>query len=167
MTTSAGAVVWLTGLPASGKSTLALAVRDRLHGNAVMLDSDALREVLGATGYGPADRDAFYTVLGRLATLLADQGHVVLVAATAPRRAYRDALRTTAAWFLEVHVAASRAVCEGRDAKGLYERARAGQAPTLPGVGDDYEPPLHPDVVATGGHDHVAVATIVALIQAR
>jgi adenylylsulfate kinase len=106
-----------------------------------------------------------YAVLGRLAALLASQGHVVLVAATAPHRSHRDAVRTTVARFLEVHVAASRAACEARDYKGLYARARAGEVPTLPGIGDDYEAPLTPDVVATGGHDHVAAATIVALLR--
>jgi adenylylsulfate kinase len=162
-----GAVVWFTGLPASGKSTLAAAVRERLGNVPVLLDSDALREILGATGYGRTDRDAFYAVLGRLATMLAEQGHVVLVAATAPRRAYRDAVRAAAPRFLEVHVATPHAVCEVRDRKGLYARARAGQAPDLPGLGADYESPRRPDVVADGGHDHVAAATILALLAVR
>jgi adenylylsulfate kinase len=160
----AGAVVWFTGLPAAGKSTLATRVRDQLGGIPIVLDSDSLREVLG---YERSHRDDFYRVLGRLAVLLADQGHVVLVAATAPRRAHRDEVRAAVARFIEVHVASPRAVCEARDVKGLYATARAGAAPDLPGLGAPYEPPDAPEVVARGGHDHVAAATVVALLAVR
>jgi adenylylsulfate kinase len=167
MSAKPGIVVWFTGLPASGKSTLANRVRERL-GDAVVLDSDAMREVLGAGDYTRTDRDAFYRTLGRLADLLARQGHVVLVAATAPRRAYRDAVRALAPGFVEVHVRTALELCEQRDRKGLYARARAGQAPTLPGIGEPYEPPLAPEVVATGGEDDQAVTAIVQLVaQAR
>ena len=153
-----GAVVWFTGLPASGKTTLAERVRDRLGG--ILLDSDALREVLGAASYAPADRDAFYHRLGALAALLARQGHLVLVAATAPRRAHRDAARALTPRFVEVHVTTPLAECERRDPKQLYARARTGQAPELPGVGAAYEPPTAPDITAAGGMDDAAVIAI-------
>lgn len=161
-----GAVVWFTGLPASGKTTLARAVHDRLaaYRSCVLLDSDELRDILGASTYKPAARDAFYAVLADLATMLARQGHVVLVAATAPRRAYRDRARTRAPRFVEVWVQTSLAECEARDPKHLYARARAGQAPTLPGVGEAYEPPLAADVTASGGHDRAAVDALVDLL---
>lgn len=162
-----GAVVWFTGLPAAGKSTLASRVRGQLGGIPIVLDSDSLREVLGEAGYERSQRDDFYGVLGRLAVLLADQGHVVLVAATAPRRAHRDEVRAAVARFIEVHVASSRAVCEAQDVKGLYAAARGGLAPDLPGLGAPYEPPATPEVVARGGHDHVAAATVVALLAVR
>ncbi len=158
-----GIVVWFTGLPQSGKSTLAARVRDRLaasHQSCVVLDSDELRVVLGSDRYDDADRDDFYRRLTALAALLARQGHVVLVAATAPRRTHRSTARTGAPRYLEVWVRTPLADCEARDTKGLYARARAGDAPRLPGVGVPYEPPLAPDVTADGGRDDAAVATI-------
>jgi len=156
-----GVVVWFTGLPASGKSTLAARVRDRLD-HAIVLDSDQLREVLGTADY--ARRDEFYAVLGRLAALLAGQGHVVLVAATAPRRAHRDQARALAPRFVEVYVQTPLDECERRDPKGLYARARADGATVLPGIGAPYEPPLAPEVIAGGGADDPAIAAIVEAI---
>lgn len=167
--TSGGVVVWFTGLPASGKTTLANHVRDRLvpRASCVLLDSDELRDVLGEHAYAPADRDAFYRTLCKLATLLARQGHIVLVAATAPRRAHRDHARAEAPSFVEVYVRAPLDECEARDVKGLYARARTGNAATLPGVGAPYEPPLAPDVIAEGGFDADAAATIDRLVTCR
>lgn len=161
-----GMVVWFTGLPASGKSTLAARVRQRLASrqSCVMLDSDEVREAIGAHRYDATDRDDFYQALARLATLLARQGHVVLVAATAPLRAHRELARASTARFLEIWVRTPVADCEARDIKGLYARARAGDAPTLPGIGAPYEPPLAPDVTAEGGFDDDAAATIDRLI---
>jgi len=158
-----GVVVWFTGLPASGKSTLAARIRDDLR-DAILLDSDEVREVLGAGHYARADRDEFYRTLGGLANLLAHQGHVVFVAATAPRRIHREAARALAPRFVEVFVRTPLATCEARDVKGLYARARRGDAPTLPGVGEPYEPPLAPDVIAEGGHDDAAAVAIERLI---
>jgi adenylylsulfate kinase len=160
-----GMVVWFTGLPASGKTTLARRLRDRLPGASVMLDSDELREVLDTDQYGTHDRDAFYRVLGRLAAMLARQGHRVLVAATASRRDHREHARAGAPRFLEVYVRTPVDECERRDIKGLYARARAGDAPTLPGIGAPYEPPQAPDVVAEGGLDDVALAALERLLR--
>jgi adenylylsulfate kinase len=166
-----GAVVWITGLPASGKSMLAARLLARLRelGRCVaVLDGDDVRAALDpAPGYDPAARDAFYRTLARLAATLARQGHVVLVPATAPRRSQRAAARAAAPRFLEVHVATSLAECERRDPKGLYRRARRGEAPDLPGLGAAYEPPLAADVVASGGEDEQAVAATLALLGDR
>jgi adenylylsulfate kinase len=140
-------IVWFTGLPASGKTTLAYRARERLTHASVVLDSDEIRAALGTLEYRARDRDAFYEALGKLALLLERQDLVVLVAATAPRRAHREAVRARASRFVEVWV-----------------RARAGDAPDLPGVGAVYEPPLAADVIANGGHDEAAVAAIVARI---
>jgi len=163
---AAGVVVWLTGLPASGKSTLAERVREalvRAGRPCAVLDSDEVRAALGERGYDPAARDAFYRTLGELAAMLAGQGLVVLVPATAHRRAHRTAARAAAPRFVEVWVRTPAAECERRDVKGLYARARAGDAPTLPGVGVAYEPPEAPDVVADGGLDEAAVRRVVEL----
>jgi adenylylsulfate kinase len=160
--TEPGLVVWLTGLPQSGKSTLARRVRDRIapRRSCVLLDSDDVRAAIGADHYAAGDRDAFYRMLAGLAALLARDGHVVLVAATAPSRAHRDAARAAAPDFAEVWVRTPLPECEARDTKGLYARARRGDAPDLPGLGAAYEPPAAPDVVADGGFDEAAAAAI-------
>lgn len=162
MRESDGIVVWFTGLPASGKSTLAARVRERLapRHSCVVLDSDAVRRVLDATAYEAIDRDAFYRRLAIMAGSLAREGHVVLVAATANLRAHRERARICAPRFLEVWVRTPLVDCEARDPKGLYARARAGDAPVLPGVGAPYEPPFAPDVIADGGFDDAAAAAV-------
>lgn len=96
----AGAIVWFTGLPSSGKTTLARRVQARLAGAArpaLLLDSDELRDLLGNRSYAPADRDEFYRALAALAVLIARQGWIALVAATAPRREHRDRARSALA----------------------------------------------------------------------
>jgi adenylylsulfate kinase len=160
-----GAIVWFTGLPASGKTTLAQRVQAKLGRGSLVLDSDALHDVLDSHGYEDADRDRFYARLVKLASVVAEQGLVALVAATASKRAYRDAARACGLAFTEVWVAASLEDCERRDPKGLYAAARRGEAPTLPGAGAAYEPPLHPEITATGGHDDAAVEQIVARLR--
>lgn len=162
-----GVVVWLTGLPRAGKSTLARAAAERLAAGGerpILLDSDDVRGALvPPPGYDPAARDAFYATLGRLAALLARQGFVVLVPATAHRRAYREAARALAPRFVEVYVATPVDECRRRDPAGLYaSTARAA----LPGAGVAYEAPLAADVVAAAGADPTAVDAIVAQVAA-
>jgi adenylylsulfate kinase len=163
-----GAVVWLTGLPASGKSTLARRLRDRLEAAgrpAVLLDGDEVRAALvPAPGYDEGGRDAFYATLARLAALLARQGLVAVVAATAHRRAFRERARALAPRFVEVFLDVPESICASRDPKGLWARARAGAAPDLPGPGPAYERPERPEVVATGGEDERALEAILSLV---
>jgi adenylylsulfate kinase len=160
--------VWVTGLPGAGKSSLAARIADRVRAAAMpcaVLDGDDVRAALGRpAGRGAAERDAFYGSLARLAALLARQGLVVVVAATANRAAHRDEARALAPRFLEVHVATSAAECERRDPKGLWAAARAGAAPGLPGVDASYEAPRAPDVTASGGFDAGAVDHVMALL---
>lgn len=161
-----GAIVWFTGLPASGKTTLARRVQAQLAQDArpaVLLDSDELREVLEVPSYAPADRDRFYRALAGLAVLLARQGAVVLVAATAPLRVHRDRARQAlagAGGFVEVWVKTPLAECEARDPKGLYAKARRGEARDLPGIGLAYEEPLAPEVVVEPGAEDAALAAV-------
>lgn len=172
-----GGIVWFTGLPASGKSTLARRVRahfGRTGRASVLLDSDELRDVLDAHSYAPEDRGRFYRALGGLAQLLAGQGLVALVAATAPRREDRDRVRgelaagrPAGARFVEVWVRTPLAECEARDPKRLYAQARRGEAGELPGVGVAYEPPRAPEVIADGGFDEAAVAAIECRLDGR
>ena len=165
---SDGAVVWFTGLPASGKSALANAVAERLRGRrtaVVVLDSDALRDALAPLpDYSPEGRAAFYETTARLAALLARQGVVVLVAATANLRAYRERARELAPRYVEVFVDVPVEECARRDPKGLYAAASAGKIRDLPGADAPYERPESPDVVATGGRDAEAAGRIVALL---
>lgn len=169
--TRPGVIVWLTGRPAAGKSTLAAAVAARLgqRGRDVAwLDSDAVRTSrLPHLGFGDEDRETFYEKLGELALEAASHHDVVLVSATAPLARYRDAVRTRAARFLEVLVTAPEALLEARDPKGLYAAAKAGSVTGLPGVDRPYEPPPHPDLVCdtTSGSPDALAAALVARIE--
>ena len=166
---SLGAVVWVTGRPASGKSTLAARIASALRARgacAVILDGDAVRAALSpAPGYGPKARERFYATLGALAALVARQGPVVLVPATANLRRYRDAARALAPRFIEIFVDVDPRTCAERDPKGLYALARRGGAKSLPGAGAPYEEPESPDVVARGGRDRRAITEAVRAIS--
>jgi adenylylsulfate kinase len=165
---SPGRVVWITGLPSAGKSTLAAKLHDRLREARVpscLLDGDAVRDALVPhPGYDEASRDHFYETLGRLAALLASQDQIVLVAATAHRRAYRERARALAGRFLEVWVDVPLEECQRRDAKGLYAAHADGRLSTLPGEDATYEPPSNPDVVAHGGADSRALAELTGML---
>lgn len=157
-----GFAVWLTGLPASGKSTIAGNLQRELAArgvNVAVLESDVLRKVLTPDpGYGDPERDAFYGAMAYIGRLLAAHGVSVIFDATANRRAYRDKARKEISRFLEVHVECPLPVCEARDPKGIYRRAREGKAPNVPGVHAAYEPPLRPDVVIRGDIEDPAEA---------
>src|SRR4051794_39496473 len=149
-----GATVWLTGLPASGKSTLASAVESQLLRSgraAYVLDGDNLRHGLnGDLGFSAEDRAENVRRTAEVAALIADAGVVCLAALVSPYAADREAARAAherrGLAFLEVHVATSLAECEARDPKGLYARARAGELTGLTGVDAPYEPPEAPDL---------------------
>jgi adenylylsulfate kinase len=164
-----GAVVWFTGLPASGKSTLALAVRRALKQTGVLpclLDGDVVRNLLAPSlGYSPAARTAFYSALTGLAAELAHQGLTVLVAATAHERAFRSRARSLSPRFIEVWISTPLEECRRRDPKGLYAAAGGHQAGSLPGVDVAYEPPEDAELVASGGEDAQAVARILSLLR--
>jgi bifunctional enzyme CysN/CysC len=141
-----GAVVWLTGLPGAGKSTLARALERRLFtrgGAPILLDGDTLRAGLnGDLGFSLEHRAENIRRLAEVATHLARNGHVAIVAAVSPARADRaHARRIADALFREVHVATSAEVCESRDPKGHYAKARAGALPGFTGIAQDYEAP--------------------------
>jgi len=146
--------VWLTGLPASGKSTVARAAQAMLADRGIrvaVLESDDLRRLFTPNPrYDAPERDRFYGALADLARRLAGNGVPVLVAATANLRAYRDRARAGIPRFLEVFVDCPLPVCRARDPKGIYRRAASGTAPNVPGVSAPYEPPLRPEVVVNG-----------------
>jgi adenylylsulfate kinase len=163
-----GVVVWFTGLPSSGKSTLAREVQTRLRADGALpclLDSDVLRQLLSPLlGYSEDERAAFYEALAGLAAELASQGLTVLVAATAPRRAYRQRARELAPRFIEVWVTTPLEDCQARDDKRLYAAA-AIRPGTLPGVGQPYEPPERAELHASGGHDVQAIDELTKLLE--
>lgn len=165
--------VWLTGLPASGKSTIARALAGELEARgvrAVVLESDEMRKVLTpAPTYSEGERDAFYASLVQIAGHLCERSVPVILDATANRRHYRDRGRTALERFLEVHVDAPLEVCRARDPKGLYRSAAASAGSTLPGVGAAYEPPEHPDLVVGRGGESAAAAArrILAALDER
>ena len=160
-----GVVVWITGLPSSGKSTFAERAAATLRERSVaccILDGDAVRHALGDVfGYGDEARDRYYEALARLAALVASQGLITLVPATASQRAFRERARSLAPAFLEVHVDVDLAECARRDAKGLYAAVARGEAKNLPGVDAPFERPESPDLVAHGGQDQAAVDALI------
>jgi adenylyl-sulfate kinase len=168
-----GATVWFTGLPASGKSTVAAGLEARLLADgrpAYVLDGDNLRHGLnGDLGFSASDRTENVRRTAEVSALLADAGVVVLVALVSPYRADRAAARAAherrALPFLEVHVATPLEECERRDPKGLYARARAGELRGLTGVDDPYEPPDAAEVVLSGDEPlEEAVARVLAAL---
>jgi adenylylsulfate kinase len=166
-----GVVVWITGFPSAGKSTfaeaLAAALRERSRA-CVVLDGDAVRHALGdAFGYGDDARARYYEALARLASLVASQGLITIVPATASQRAFRDRARALAPSFVEVFVDVPIDECAKRDAKGLYAAVARGEAKNLPGLDAPFEAPEAPDVVARGGRDEASLtAVITALVGA-
>ncbi len=146
-------VIYLTGLPASGKSTLArgLAAALQARGYDVeLLDSDEVREHLRMTGplaYTPDAREWFYRSLAFTAARLARHGVIVIIAATANRRAYRDVARALVPDLCLVHVRCSPRECARRDPKGLWQRAERGEIRNFPGVDAPYEIPEDADII--------------------
>ena len=148
-----GVTVWLTGLSASGKSTIAVAAEAALveRGHlAYVLDGDNVRHGLNKNlGFSPEDRTENIRRIGEVAKLFAETGVVVLTSFISPYRADRDSARELNAEgdFLEVFVDADVATCEERDPKGLYKKARAGEIPEFTGVSAPYEAPERAELV--------------------
>jgi len=165
-----GGVVWVDGLPSSGKTTLARRVAAGLAAAgrpALLLDGDEVRAALvPAPGYDPASRDAFYETLARLAALAAAQGLVAVVAATSCRRAHREAARRLWPGLVEAFVDVPPETCARRDAKGLWARAARGELEDLPGAGAPFERPEAPEVTARGGEDAGAVEEVLRRLGA-
>lgn len=146
--------VWVTGLPASGKSTLVASLKTQLADrgiDVVVLESDVLRRIFTVQPeYGEQEREAFYRQMVYIGTLLTQHGVPVIFDATANRRRYRDQARCGIPHFIEVYVDCPLEICVARDPKGIYRKARAGEADTVPGLQTAYEPPEKPELVVDG-----------------
>ncbi len=142
--------IWLTGLPCAGKSTIAKLLAERVRGaggTPCILDGDALRAAGSRDlGFSAADRHEQARRAARAALKALARGEVPIVAIVSPYRSARAEARAIvgAERFLEVHVDAPTAICEDRDVRGLYARARAGEVQAFTGVSDPYEPPIAP-----------------------
>ncbi len=165
--------LWITGLPACGKSTLTAALKHRLSErgiDAAVLESDVLRQVLTPhPRYDEAERETFYRQMVFIGELLLQHGVPVIFDATANRRQYRDSARLQIPHFLEVHVDCPLEVCTARDPKGIYRAAGAGKAGTVPGLQSLYEPPRHPEIVVHGDREmpEVAAQRVIALLAEK
>jgi adenylylsulfate kinase len=145
-----GVTVWFTGLSGAGKTTICQAVEQELRNRELgleVLDGDIIRENLTkGLGFSKADRDENIRRIGFVAKLLTRNGVIVLVSAISPYRTIREEVRQQIGNFVEVYVSAPLDICEQRDVKGLYKRARAGEIKQFTGIDDPYEPPIHPEI---------------------
>ena len=158
-----GCVIWFTGLSGSGKTTIAHEVEAKLleAGAPVeILDGDVVRENLSkGLGFSKEDRDINIRRIAFVAHLLQRNGVFVITAAISPYAAIRDEARSMIKDFVEVFADAPIEVCEQRDVKGLYAKARAGEIKGFTGVDDPYEPPPNPEVVAKTAEESVEEST--------
>lgn len=170
-----GATIWLTGLSGSGKSTLAVtteaALLERGH-LAYVLDGDNVRHGLNRNlGFSPEDRTENIRRIGEVAKLFTDTGVIVFTSFISPYRADRDAARALfeRGDFIEIYLAASVKTCEGRDPKGLYQKARKGEIPEFTGISAPYEAPANPELVLDTGALGVeeSVARIIEYLQEK
>lgn len=165
-----GFAVWLTGIPSSGKSTIAKRLEERLRAYGVdveVLESDEVRRRLTPhPTYTEEERDAFYSALVFIGELLVKHGVNVIFDATAHKRAYRDEARRRISKFIEVYVKCPLDEAMRRDPKGLYRRALKGELSSLPGLQVPYEEPLDPELVVDTlkvGPDEAAEAVVLKL----
>jgi adenylylsulfate kinase len=147
-------IIWLTGLSGSGKSTLAQGLADRFRDEGcepLMIDGDGLREELCRDlGFSPQDRSENIRRAGAIALLAARSGLTSICSLISPLRKERESIRSLCSergfLFIEVHVSTPLEVCELRDPKGLYRKARSGQIPQFTGIDSPYEPPVNPEI---------------------
>lgn len=169
-----GAVLWFTGLSGSGKSTLANAVEAALHArgcHTYILDGDNIRHGLNKNlGFSDGDRRENIRRIGEVARLFSDAGVLTLTAFISPFQSDRATVRELIGdRFVEIHVKASVEVCESRDPKGLYKKARAGEIADFTGISSPYEAPEHPEISVDTGELSLedSVAEVIAYLTSK
>lgn len=154
MNAQKGFAIWITGIPASGKSSIASELVKKLRNLGVaviVLESDEMRTILTpVAAYSPQERDQFYLTLVSLGEMITRNGISVVFDATANKRHYRDHARSRIKRFAEAYVRCPLEVCIMRDPKGIYRRATAGETATVPGLQAPYEPPLNSEITLDG-----------------
>ena len=168
-------ILWFTGLSGAGKSTLAHAVEERLHNTncrTYVLDGDNVRHGLcGDLGFSATDRTENIRRIGEVAKLMMDAGVITLTAFISPFHADRDRVRSMVmpGEFIEVHCRCPIEVCETRDVKGLYRRARSGEVKDFTGISSPYEPPLNPELIVDTATQplHICVETVLDYLNDR
>jgi adenylylsulfate kinase len=145
-----GVTLWFTGLSGAGKSTISHQVEAKLRAEGYkveILDGDIVRTNLTkGLGFSKEDRDTNIRRIGFVADLLTRNGVIVIVSAISPYRAIREEVRQKIGNFVEIFVNAPLTVCEDRDVKGLYKKARSGEIKMFTGISDPYEPPNNPEI---------------------
>ena len=165
--------IWMTGLPASGKSTISSALKPQLEGLGLMvevLESDEVRRAITPTPtYTEAERDLFYRALAFTGQKLVSHGVTVIFDATASRRVYRDFARSLISRFIEVAVECPLTICMERDRKGTYRKGQRGESLTVPGLQSLYEAPITPDlrIDTTTSTSDVAARKIFDLVKTK
>ena len=174
MSGSKGFTLWFTGLSGAGKTTISHLVNDELNDRGVdveILDGDIVRENLSkGLGFSKEDRDTNIRRIAFVADLLSRNGVPVITAAISPYEEIRDEARATMdGRFIEAYVKASVEVCEERDVKGLYKKARSGEIKEFTGVSDPYEPPQNPELVleTESQSPEESAAQIIAFLEER
>ena len=170
-----GCVIWFTGLSGSGKSTLALEVESKLHQRGhltYVLDGDNIRHGLNKNlGFSPEDREENIRRIGEVAKLFADAGVIGMTAFISPYRADRDNARDLLdeGQFVEIFVDCPLEVCEARDTKGLYEKARAGEIKEFTGISAPYEEPSQPELTVNTNNHTLEECTeqVIALLESK
>jgi len=172
-----GLTVWFTGLSGAGKTTICRAVQSELISRGLpveVLDGDSIREYLCSDlGFSEADRKENIKRIAYVAQLLTRNGVLVLVAAISPYKSSRDQARAAIGNFMEVYVNAPLEICEARDPKGLYRKARAGMIQRFTGIDQPYEAPSRPDIECHTNIENVAessgkvIASVLQFLERR
>jgi adenylylsulfate kinase len=168
-------IVWFTGLSGSGKSTVAHAVEEELYRagcRTFVFDGDNVRHGLCVNlGFSEADRHENIRRIGEMAKLFIEAGVIAMTAFISPFRSDRDGVRALVSEndFIEIFCDSPLEVCEGRDVKGLYKKARTGEIKNYTGISSPYEPPEHPDLVLDTANDSVEtnVGKVLAFLEER
>lgn len=142
-------IIWITGLSGSGKTTIADALFKTIktnHSKCIMLDGDQMRKIFSDTGFDKESRIKYNITIGYMAAFLEKKGYIVIVSLISPFSQARDKCRSISNNFIETYIYTPLHICENRDIKGLYRKARLGHVKEFTGISQSYEPPLNAEI---------------------